>query len=359
MRKFAYVLMVFAVSVLFAAAPAQADLVLGWSFDSTLNDSTANANNGTISSGTATYVAGKIGNAISLSPNDQTVTKTSAAGLPVNVSNAWSMSYWAEFSSAPASYWNFAGWGNAANGQLRSMTASGSNPYFFGYNADRNFGLSGGSSFGAVNTWHLYTISSPGGASPTVTFSVDGVSNSQTLSGAMATATVANVTVGGRVLGGAWGGAGFSGSIDDMAIWNTALSAGKAKTLNSVFKHNSDALNDYGASEMDLLFKAYDNNVSNAVTSNAGTLTWQKFTERQRHGRHGDLQRRRLSRLLRRHLRRGDRPGTVHGHSPRHGVAGSAGLRVEEAEVEKTVGVAVELPPQQRLPSPFWERGRG
>jgi hypothetical protein len=75
-------------------------------------------------------------------------------------------------------------------------------------------------------------------------------------------------------------GAGLylTGSIDDVALWTTALSVAKVQTLSSVLAVNSGALNDYSVRHMDKLFTAYDTAVNQTVASNAGNLTWGKFT---------------------------------------------------------------------------------
>lgn len=77
---------------------------------------------------------------------------------------------------------------------------------------------------------------------------------------------------------GAGAGNNFEGSIDDVAMWNTELSAGKVGTLGSILTVNGGALNDYSAFQMDKLFTVYDTGAPDSVVSTAGTLEWTKFT---------------------------------------------------------------------------------
>ncbi|MDA0765921.1 MAG: LamG domain-containing protein [Verrucomicrobia bacterium] len=78
---------------------------------------------------------------------------------------------------------------------------------------------------------------------------------------------------------GAGAGNNFEGSIDDVAVWDVALSDGQVGTLGSILEVNGAALNDYNAFLMDKLFTAYETGTPQSVDSNAGTLTWSKFTD--------------------------------------------------------------------------------
>ncbi|MCX6879638.1 MAG: hypothetical protein NTW21_38405, partial [Verrucomicrobia bacterium] len=63
----------------------------------------------------------------------------------------------------------------------------------------------------------------------------------------------------------------YTGLMDDVAVWNTALTAGKVRSLSTI----TAVLGDYSASKMDKLFQVYDGTLG---SYNDGTRTWQKVT---------------------------------------------------------------------------------
>ena len=77
---------------------------------------------------------------------------------------------------------------------------------------------------------------------------------------------------------GAGAGSSFEGLIDDVAVWDTALSDGQVGILGSILEVNDAALHDYNSFLMDKLFTAYESGTPQSVDSNVGTLTWSKFT---------------------------------------------------------------------------------
>ncbi|MCX6879141.1 MAG: Ig-like domain-containing protein, partial [Verrucomicrobia bacterium] len=69
----------------------------------------------------------------------------------------------------------------------------------------------------------------------------------------------------------------YTGLMDDVAVWNTALTAGKVRSLSTI----TTVLGDYSASKMDKLFQVYDGTLG---SYNDGTRTWQKVTGLTEHG---------------------------------------------------------------------------
>ncbi|MGB6919189.1 MAG: LamG-like jellyroll fold domain-containing protein [Phycisphaerae bacterium] len=70
----------------------------------------------------------------------------------------------------------------------------------------------------------------------------------------------------------------YDGRIDDLGVWNEALSAGKSIAMFNILSPNSEALGDYTVDEMNALFQVYDTGTPQIVTSDAGMLQWEKFT---------------------------------------------------------------------------------
>jgi hypothetical protein len=66
-------------------------------------------------------------------------------------------------------------------------------------------------------------------------------------------------------------GQNFLGGIDDVAVWNTALTDGKVRSLSTI----TAVLGDYSASKMDKLFQVFDGTLDSFVDS---AYTWQQAT---------------------------------------------------------------------------------
>jgi hypothetical protein len=261
---------------MFMGTTAQASLVHDWAFDGDLNDSSGSGNTGVLSNGDEDYstVAGKIGQAIYLS-GGQYVSNTNPANIPVSGAGAWSLTTWVQYSNANLGYGAVvAGWSPTpgAPGQMRMLINESNNSHlsFLGHTAD-NFS---GGSWPSANAWHQITITHAANATKQVTMYVDGVGSTMAIGpGDLANITsTPTVVVGGNT--GWYPNQKFTGAIDDMGIWNQALSDGEVKSLGNVLTVNGGALGDYGIAKMNTLFGVYDTGASATV----GGLTWNKFT---------------------------------------------------------------------------------
>jgi hypothetical protein len=271
--KFVIIGMIAAV-VLFTGGQSRASLVHHWAMDGNLNDGSGSGNTGTLSSGSADYttVAGKVGNAIYLSGGQQ-VSNANPANIPVSGTGAWSLTVWAQYSNTSLGHGAVvAGWRptTEATGQMRMLiNGNGSQLTFWASHAD-NFG----GSYPAENTWHQFTITHEANATKAVSVYVNGVGSTVSIGGEdLATiASTPTVQVGGNT---GWSPTQtFTGAIDDMAIWNKALSAGQVKSMINILSVNGGALADYDAGRMNSLFNAYDT----GFPVNVGSLQWNKFT---------------------------------------------------------------------------------
>ena len=206
-------------------------LVSRWKFDEgggqTVRDS-AGANNGTIQ-GTATWTAGKFGGALSLDGSANFVVGTSSGtAFPVG-SAARTISSWVNVSS-PLSYDNGVmhygtiGGGTPSNFHLYLFANSGKVGFGNGY----GYGTISGTTSVADGNWHNIVGVYEGSATNLARIYVDGV---QQFSGMLS--TVPNTLNGTPWRIGAFLGTsqGFRGQMDDVRLYNRALSAADVQTL--------------------------------------------------------------------------------------------------------------------------------
>lgn len=220
------VLALVAVAQLGAAAAADAsiidNLVGYWTFDGSYNDSSASDNNG-LKYGSPTFVSGKVGQAVSV---------TGASGYVRSVDNVWisgdqprTLNVWinppsTSVNAAPVST------GGTGNGKLFDLYLINNGLYqghFYGGSWD-TFGGAPNPTYSA-NTWTMATLVYGGGNA------VDVYRNGQfvktaTLPGNLNT-TNSRLSVG---AGGAYGPV-FTGLVDEVALWNRALSAAEIGSL--------------------------------------------------------------------------------------------------------------------------------
>ena len=199
--------------------------VVQWSFENNLNDSSGTGNNGVLSGGSPTYVSGAFGQGISLT-TAQSVDKLSASSLPTAGTAAWSENVWFNLSATPASLSYLAGFGantNSTGGDARGYINYGAGYYFWGNGApDVNSGVA----YMTDSAWHMYTITSSGGASTTISMYLDGALVTS------ATRTLANPALNELHVGGTsfWGST-WTGKADEFTVWNAALSPAQVGNL--------------------------------------------------------------------------------------------------------------------------------
>lgn len=168
------------------------------------NDSTSNANNGTVSSATAT--GGKVGGGANFSGTSQEITRANTASLGVGAGDS-TISAWIyinSYASAAAVY---------------DKGASGSRDYAFFVSSETSghiaYGNSGGSSWTGTGfttgMWHYLTVTQTGG---TATVYLDGVQNF-TKAVIVAANTTASLSLGGNP---STGGSYWNGKIDEFRI---------------------------------------------------------------------------------------------------------------------------------------------
>jgi hypothetical protein len=256
--------------VALAATGAKGALIANWRLDETSGSAVCDANatfNGTVNSATQNQ-SGKIGTAYSFS-----------GGSNVNVNPGGSS---APAAPAPSPVGTVSAWVLPTAGAWTGNIVYLQNPTYIQFRIEADNTLTYRQDGG-----HDRVINSSAGAVPDgvwthVVAVVDTssiklyINGGQNGSGAGSNGYVSNDTTFLQI--GAGAGNNFDGSIDDVAIWDTALSVGKVGTLSSILSANGGALNDYSALNMDKLFQVYDTGNSQSVTSNAGTLMWEKFT---------------------------------------------------------------------------------
>lgn len=212
-----------ALSVL--GAPARAaiidNLVGYWTFDGSFNDSSASDNNG-VKFGSPSFVAGKVGQALSV---------TGATGYVRSLNNVWlsgnqprTLNLW--FNAASTANAAPVSTGATGNGQLFDLYLNSSALYgghFYGGSWD-TFGGAANPTY-AANTWTMATLVYSGGN--TVDVYKDGqFVKTATLPGNLNT-TNSRLSVG---AGGAYGPV-YTGLVDEVALWNRTLSASEISSL--------------------------------------------------------------------------------------------------------------------------------
>jgi hypothetical protein len=259
-------------AILLLATGANGALVANWRLDESSGNAICDTNatyNGTLTGSPTQGAAGKIGTAYTFNGSNY----VTPGGPPTIVSSTLTISAWV--------YPTASNWGNivywSAPGGLsgKDIQFGMNNGVGMRYRQDENPPGSDSGSFSSssgntvpLNTWTHVVFVRNGTA---CTIYANGVSI------ASGTVPVPTTTPNAMQIG---FGAGhyLIGSIDDVAIWNTALSVAKVQTLSSVLAVNSGTLDDYSVRHMDKLFTAYDTATSQSVTTPKGTLIWEKFS---------------------------------------------------------------------------------
>jgi len=208
-------------------------LIAKYDLNTNANDSVG-SNNGTLQ-GDAAFAA----------DGDRTVLTLDGNGDYVDISNSESMN----LSQFTLSTWIKTGdhkntvlieKGNSWNADLRYFLhlqdSSTGNTLAYGINTTNWTGVSASSAAVIDNAWH-HTVFAYDGS--TATLYVDGVQVDQQTGWTMAADTATPVTFGGRS---GWSAGTLSGSMDDLRIWNRALSASEVATLHSTTAQLSDNL---------------------------------------------------------------------------------------------------------------------
>ena len=204
-----------------------ATLVCQWSFEGNLNDSSGNGNNGSIVSGSPSYVPGVFGGqGIYLNSRTDQIADTAGVNLPVAASASWSYNVWLYLTNAPDSLAYFCGFGSlnpSANATRGLINYSGGIYSWAGGND-----LASGVAF-PLNAWSMVTITHDG-SSGTTTIWLNGTSIA---SGSQSYANAASEI---HVGGAPWSGDGFQGIVDEFTIWSGILSA---TDIASLYASNS------------------------------------------------------------------------------------------------------------------------
>jgi hypothetical protein len=181
-------------------------------------------------------VTGKINSSLEFDGVDDYVSAGSPSSL--NLNNNFTISAWLKIpTNAPTNGMGIFAWGEDSTGKRRSMIiwngGSGNNKlYFSGYGASGNLG---GTSNIADNTWHQATVTL--NSSNVAKVYVDGIeqnSGSVTLS----SYTYGSAYLGATLLSGDAISENFTGQIDDVRIYNYALTPAQVKDL-----YNGGAVN--------------------------------------------------------------------------------------------------------------------
>lgn len=245
----------------FGSSQARAGMVAYWNFDSNVNDSTANANNGTIV-GSVPYVAGQFSSATSYG--------TGGTGLNyITVPDSVSLTTFTPASGFTVSLWVKA----AATTGIPISRFTTSNGVYGLYSDGKWYaGTSGFSiqaSAGAYgnSTWNNIVLRWTG---TNVISYLNGV---QQASAAMTSLTFAGSTGWPLLFGndnrGVTTGKQFVGLVDDAAILNAAQTVAQTKSIYNV---GTSALG-YSMADMNLLFTLYANATGTTTTSDG--KTWQ------------------------------------------------------------------------------------
>lgn len=202
-----------------------ATIATDWTFNDTLNDSSANGNTGTLTSGFPNYTSGQFGDAISLAAG-VSVEDTAAAGLPTGQTDAFSINVWASFATAPTNGIYLGGFGTRnveGDGDERALIEHNGHIYFWGNGYDLDTGVQ----YVADGGFHMYTVTYSGS---TLTVYVDGASvASGTIN--FASGTISDVRVGGTD---GFEGSGSNFGVDEFTVWNGALTPSEITHLYNV-----------------------------------------------------------------------------------------------------------------------------
>jgi len=273
-------LCVVAVLALAWATPAQAALVAYWNMNegtgTTVADYTANDNAGT-RTGSTSWQAGHTGltgdYAVRIPGGTNYVSVPDSTSFDT-ITNAFTFTLWVyerahtNYGHLIATTTNY----SARNWLFQTDNSSGGDSMYVWSDTagawQQTLGFTNPN-----NAWKHYVITYSGGSMKVyqngvlkTTKSISGSPNFPNFGGAL-------------YLGG-WlaGGSSFNGDIDDYSMWNENIGDGKSKAMYNITTVNSGALKDYTVDLMKALYDIYDTGTPGSVTSNAGTLNWEKFT---------------------------------------------------------------------------------
>ena len=208
----------------------------------TANDTSGNGNNGTITigatgtqtavgtcttSGTAWYngVTGKYNSSLNFDGTDDYASMGNTQDM---TSNTFALSAWIKTTANNTSggYWHIAGKGNTGSGQRYTLTQSTSTNkagFLVSNGTANNWPLS----TNAINdgNWHHLVGTQNGNVT---SLYVDGILNSTDSTNTITTVSNSNAfTIGARYVPDSY----FNGQIDDVRVFNYALTANQVKTL--------------------------------------------------------------------------------------------------------------------------------
>ena len=274
---------VFAAGMILAlTGAAQAALVGYWDFDegtgTAVNDSSGNAQNAALGGVTTpTWVAGQTGDAADYALNfpvwgNTSYVLRSAAVANLGGANNFTITMWLK-ETGTNYYGHYIVAGSTSTGGSRNWLAQngsgGDQQQWLGYD-NGNF-LGTGRDLPTAWEKVVITYDNAGGTTRTKIYFDTTVS---THNWGVPFRAHSSFFIGGwHVTGGS-----FIGDIDDVSVWDETLSDGKVKAMFNILSPNSAALYDYTVDEMKALFDVYDTGTADTVTSDAGTLTWYKFT---------------------------------------------------------------------------------
>lgn len=235
-----------------------------WTFDETSGSVAVNESagtNGTISSGVTVAQTGKVGRAYSFDGTANAVV-TAVGDKGVAGRGARTVSLWLKTGSSQNA--GLVSWGQDASGKAWDFTLSG---------AAVRLNVNGGNIIGstAINdgAWHHVVATYPGNdGTPNVadaTLYLDGSVEpaSSVTSNDLNTVSLLDVAIGSNRSR----NQRFSGLIDDVAIWRTALTPGEIRAL---FELADNAKLNYNASEAQALFDAYAAGPDGKVEATSG-----------------------------------------------------------------------------------------
>lgn len=276
-----------------ATIPSQAAMVYYLPFDSGTNPSLANqgtaGGNGTVSGTPApSAVAGgvsKLGGSYYENWSTPTNNQTGAITLPDGNNQFRMNSAGDQMTISTWIYWNGSYNGTAASGIVGAMNASNnvgwslyinsSGALNFGFNTPTSSYLGRTSPIGTITTGTWLNVALTLSLAPTngsLAMYVNGTSvyTNNFGSNTINTTTSQTLALGALDYNGTNGSRSLNGSMDDFAMWNTALSAAKIKSINTA----PTLLTGYDAGVMNNLFSAYDSQGSYSV----GSLAWSYAT---------------------------------------------------------------------------------
>jgi len=188
-------------------------------------------NNGTLVGSPTTGVTGQLGQAVTFNGSSQYITLGTPSALeglqvPVTISG-----WFKQTSASPTNQPVYAGYQNTSGSQLWSLVRI-DNGILKYYTTTSSGGYQSLGSFApTVGSWHFFTVVVSGTtAAPTVTIYLDGQAPQSGTLAALSSNPNLSVPI---YIGGdaAYAGERFNGSIDDVRVYNRALSSDEVSTL--------------------------------------------------------------------------------------------------------------------------------